>query len=197
MRARLLQATVDCLIESGYVNTTTTAVVARAGVSRGAILHHFPTKADLVATAVEYVLEQRNAQFRDRFSKLPRDETLVDAVIASLWEEVNGTMFHAWIELVVASRTDKELHKKVKPLAARWMEMIDATFRLVFGVERIPEKHPLALAPIVTMTVLYGLAFEKIARPDDPSLEKRVLRALKTIAPLATLPYLPAKLSNE
>jgi hypothetical protein len=68
---------------------------------------------------------------------------------------------------------------------------------LIFGVERNPEKHPFALAPIVTMTVLYGLAFEKIARPDDPSMEKRVLRALKTIAPLATLPYLPAKLSNE
>jgi AcrR family transcriptional regulator len=197
MRARLLQATVDCLIESGYVNTTTTAVVARAGVSRGAILHHFPTKADLVATAVEYVLEQRNAKFRETFSKLPRDETFVDAVIASLWKEVDGEMFHAWIELVVASRTDKELHKKVKPLAARWMEMIDSTFRLIFGVERVRGKHPLALAPIVTMTVLYGLALEKIARPDDPSLEKRVLRALKTIAPLATLPYLPAKLSNE
>src|SRR4051812_46618887 len=63
MRARLLQATVDCLIDHGYAGTTTTAVVARAGVSRGAILHHFPTKADLVAAGVEYVLEQRNAVF--------------------------------------------------------------------------------------------------------------------------------------
>ena len=47
MRERLLNATVECLYELGYAKTTTTAIVERAGVSRGAQLHHFPTKADL------------------------------------------------------------------------------------------------------------------------------------------------------
>src|SRR3954467_8031034 len=92
MRGRLLQATVDCLIDHGYAGTTTTAVVARAGVSRGAILHHFPTKADLVAAGVEYVLEQRNAVFRDKFSKLPKDETLLEAIIEAMWHEIHGPM---------------------------------------------------------------------------------------------------------
>jgi AcrR family transcriptional regulator len=197
MRQRLLQATVDCLVETGYANTTTTAVVARAGVSRGAILHHFPTKADLVSSAVEYILEQRRNVFLERFAHLPKDEGLMDAILAALWHEVRGPMFYAWLELVVASRTDAELKKKLHPLAHRWVEMVDSTFRAIFALPRTDDKHPHALAPIVTLRTMEGLALEMIARPDDPTLEKRVLRALKTIAPLATLTYLPQNLTQS
>ena len=49
---RLLDATVDCLVEHGWAGTTTTVVAARAGVSRGAQLHHYPTKSALVIAAV-------------------------------------------------------------------------------------------------------------------------------------------------
>jgi AcrR family transcriptional regulator len=191
MRGRLLQATVDCLVDFGYAGTTTTAVVKRAGVSRGAILHHFPTKADLVATAVGFVLERRNEDFKRNFSRLPRDDRLIDAVLDALWKEVNGPTFYAWLELIVASRTNPALHKKVNPIAEQWAESIDATFRTIFGFPRTPDKHPFALAPLVTFTIMEGLAIEKIARSDDPTLEKRVIRALKTIAPLATFQSMP------
>jgi AcrR family transcriptional regulator len=190
MRTKLLEATVDCLIETGYAGTTTTAVVERAAVSRGAILHHFPTKADLVSTAVEHVMEKRLAAFRDQFAKFKIDENLVDSIIQVLWGEINGPIFYAWLELLVASRTDADLKKKVAPIAERWTENVDATFRDIFGIPRTADKHPLALAPIVTFMILEGLALERIARPKDPALEKRVLKALKTMAPLATLPSL-------
>lgn len=196
MRTRLLQATIECLVEHGYVGTTTTAVVARAGVSRGAILHHFPTKADLVATAVEYAFELRVEAFRKNFARLPRDEGLVEAVLDALWKEINGPTYFAWLELVVAARTDPALRKKVAPIAALWTEGIDTAFREIFGVPRSADKHPIALAPVVTFTTMEGLALEKIARADDPSLEKRVLRALKTIAPLATWSSFPQSLPS-
>ena len=51
-QARLLEATVECLVERGWSGTTTTVVAAMAGVSRGAQLHHYPTKASLVMAAV-------------------------------------------------------------------------------------------------------------------------------------------------
>jgi len=54
-RGKVLDATIDCLLELGYANTTTTLISERAGVSRGAQLHHFPTKAELVAAAVEHL----------------------------------------------------------------------------------------------------------------------------------------------
>ena len=65
MRARLLEATVDCLVERGFAGTSTTLVSERAGVSRGAQLHHFPTKNDLVVAAVEHLTEVRGAELAD------------------------------------------------------------------------------------------------------------------------------------
>ena len=144
-----------------------------------------------MATAVEYVLDRRNEDFKINFSRLPRDEGLMEAVLDALWKEVNGPTFHAWLELIVASRTDPALKKKVNVIAQKWAESIDATFREIFGLPRTPDKHPFALAPIVTITIMEGLAIEKIARSDDPTLEKRVIRALKTIAPLATFRSMP------
>lgn len=194
MRARLLEATVDCLVERGYAGTTTTAVVKRAGVSRGAILHHFPTKQDLVATAVEYVLDKRNADFVRRMgsSVLPRnDERFVEALMQALWSEVNGPLFYAWLELIVAARTEPELQGRVAGIAERWTETVDQSFRDIFALPRAPGRHPHALAPIVTFMTLYGLALEKIARPSAVDLDKRVLRALRTMAPLATIAKLP------
>lgn len=61
MRARLLEATVELLVERGFAGTSTTLVSERAGVSRGAQLHHFPTKNDLVVAAVEHLTAVRGA----------------------------------------------------------------------------------------------------------------------------------------
>ncbi len=61
---RLLAATVECLVEHGWAGTTTTLIAERAGVSRGAQLHHYPTKAALVLAAVSHLAERRAAEIR-------------------------------------------------------------------------------------------------------------------------------------
>ena len=58
-RQALLDATIACLVEEGYANTTTARVAERAGVSRGAHLHHFQTRSALVAAAVEHLRVRR------------------------------------------------------------------------------------------------------------------------------------------
>ena len=70
-RGALLDATIDCLIEYGYGGVTTTRVVERAGVSRGAQVHHFPTKAVLVAEALRRLAARRAAENLQRVPKLP------------------------------------------------------------------------------------------------------------------------------
>src|SRR3954467_9807053 len=71
MRARLLEATVELLVEKGYAGTSTTLVSERAGVSRGAQLHHFPTKQDLVVAAVQHLTEVRGDELRAAATRLP------------------------------------------------------------------------------------------------------------------------------
>ncbi|MFD9687115.1 TetR/AcrR family transcriptional regulator, partial [Kitasatospora sp. NPDC059088] len=70
-RARLLAAAVDCLAELGWQGSTVTVVAERAGVSRGAAQHHFPTREDLFTAAVEHVTAERRAAVRAHADELP------------------------------------------------------------------------------------------------------------------------------
>jgi AcrR family transcriptional regulator len=181
MRERLLNATVECLFELGYANTTTTAVVERAGVSRGAQLHHFPTKAELVSSAVEFVMDRRLVQFKEVFGKLEPGGDLVDQIVDKLWDVFSGPTFYAWLELVVAARTDPKLAKTIKVIAERFDGSVDETFRMIFQLPP-DEVRGLLVAPRFTFLLLEGMAVEGI-RGRDPAMEDKLLRALKALAP--------------
>jgi AcrR family transcriptional regulator len=119
MRARLLEATVDCLVERGFAGTSTTLVSERAGVSRGAQLHHFPTKNTLVVAAVENLTEVRGAELRAAAAELPRGERRTRAVLQMLADHFTSPVFSAALELWVAARTDPALLEAVEPLERR------------------------------------------------------------------------------
>ena len=107
-RRRLLDATVACLFERGYAGTTTTEIASRAGVSRGAQSHHFPKKNELVVSALEYVFGLRLSEMRAAVADPPTGsrEHRAAVLIDLMWPLFKGPTFYAWLELVVASRTD-------------------------------------------------------------------------------------------
>src|SRR5438105_6210606 len=146
-RRRLLEATVECLFELGYAGTTTTEIADRAGVSRGAQLHHFPRKEELVITAVEYLFARRLSEFRDAFKNLPEGADRGRAAIDLLWSMFKGPTFYAWLEVAVASRSDAPLRSAVRELTHRFMDDVHATFGEFFAppgsatgdIQAIPE----------------------------------------------------------
>ena len=119
MRARLLEATVDCLVEHGFARTSTTLVSDRAGVSRGAQLHHFPSKNDLVVAAVAHLTEIRGAELAAAAAKLPSGPRRTRAVLQMLGDHFASPVFTAALELWVAARTDAALLEAVAPLELR------------------------------------------------------------------------------
>src|ERR1043165_9988837 len=70
-RRALLDAAVESLIEVGFARTTTLEVQRRADVSRGALLHHFPSKAELLVAAVDHLAEMRARELKALSSQLP------------------------------------------------------------------------------------------------------------------------------
>ena len=119
---RLLDATVDCLVEVGWAGTTTTLVSERAGVSRGAQLHHYPTKDALVLAAVAHLAQRRREELETEAAGvlvLPLPER-VDRVIELLSGVYVGPLFQAALELWVAARTDPALHDALVPLEAKF-----------------------------------------------------------------------------
>ena len=126
--ARLLDATIDCLLDVGYARTTTTDIARRAGVSRGAQLHHFPTKAELVTAAVEHLSMRRHAEFVRAIGKLPAGEGRTVAAIDLLWSILSSGTFYAWLELLVASRTDAGLRRSMTAVTERFSQTVERTF---------------------------------------------------------------------
>lgn len=119
MRTRLLDATVELLVERGFAGTSTTLVSQRAGVSRGAQLHHFPTKNDLVVAAVGHLTEARAAELARAAERLPAGPGRTRAVLRMLGDHFTSPVFTAALELWVAARTDAQLLAAVAPLEQR------------------------------------------------------------------------------
>ncbi|MET8407495.1 TetR/AcrR family transcriptional regulator [Streptomyces sp. NPDC005195] len=115
-RQRLLAAAVACLAEHGWAGSTVAVVAERAGVSRGAAQHHFPTREDLFTAAVEYVAEERSTALRALFPEGAADRR---AVVAALVDLFTGPLFRAALHLWVAASDEEQLRLRVTELEAR------------------------------------------------------------------------------
>ena len=114
-RRKLMEAVVDCLVDVGWAGTTTTLVSERAGVSRGAQLHHFASRGELVAAAVEHVGAESVRELRARADALGRPVS-TPAVVGLIGDFYVSPLFAAALELWVAARTDTALRELVIPL---------------------------------------------------------------------------------
>jgi AcrR family transcriptional regulator len=118
----LLEATVSCLVDLGYGSTTTLEVERRAGVSRGARIHHFPTKAALLASAVDHLYDQLSDHYDSAFGQVARDASDVERFrsgLRMLWSIYRRPDYSAVLELNMAARTDAELRERLRAVAER------------------------------------------------------------------------------
>lgn len=115
-RRLLLDATVDCLVEFGYTGTTTAAVAERAGLSRGAQLHHFGTRQRLIAAAVQHLADRRLDQVQERARRWVDDGARPRRALGLLAEALSGPLYAASLELWVAARVDPELREALIPV---------------------------------------------------------------------------------
>jgi AcrR family transcriptional regulator len=158
-RGRLLDATIECLIDLGYAATTTTVIAERAGLSRGAQLHHYPTKAELVAAAVEHLTRRIGEELQREAAKLPPDSDRVVAAIDLVWSRFATPLFPAWLELLVASRTDPELRKQLKAVERRLARTVDQQTDEMFGAG-LSKAPGFRLAMDLTLSLMYGMALQ-------------------------------------
>jgi AcrR family transcriptional regulator len=186
----LLDATVECLAEVGYARMTTADVAVRAGMSRGAQLYHFQSKAELVATAVDHLLDRMHAQFLESVENLPSDVDRAPAMVDILWQLVNEPTFAAWLELMMAARTDAELAPTVADVETRFVSRMALTFFQLFpppaprrsgAKKRTPSAEHAAAAPML-FSVLVGLVVQRMV-PGGPDFSESLLPVVKRIAP--------------
>ena len=153
-RAKLIEAAYGSLLDRGYGATTVGEVQGRAGVARGTLLHHFPTRGALMAGVVEDIVERRlrvltaPARGDEKRADDNDDDTVSggdlmaaswDDVVDLVWEELQGPPFTAALELWVASRTDPDLRRALIPLQERIFGTVHRNVTRLAG-----EDHPRA-----------------------------------------------------
>lgn len=171
MRQRLMEATVQCLVEYGWSGTSTTLVSQRAGVSRGAQLHHFPTKSALVTAAVEHLARLRGEELAEAAAALPSGRR-TRVVLALLAEHFTSDVFAAALEVWSAARTDPELLAAVGPLEKKTGR---ETHRLTVELLDVDESAPGARELVqATLDLIRGLGLANTIS-DDRTRRERIL----------------------
>ncbi|MDX1580561.1 MAG: TetR/AcrR family transcriptional regulator [Alphaproteobacteria bacterium] len=170
-RRQILEATISCFVELGYAQTTTTKIAERAGLSRGAMLHHFPSKKSVVKSAIEYLHAKRLRAFRKAVANIPEGKDRLKQGMAAYWAHVTHPMFFAFLELKVAARTDTELASILRPEMKDFSEQWHATARELF-----PEWHsdPEALDMALDMiqNVMDGLVINLMNGEPDAHVDR-------------------------
>ncbi len=177
-RRRLLDAAIECLVERGYANTTGSEIAEKAGLSRGAQLYHFPTREDLLAKAVEHLFERMLNEMREKVAQFPNEAGRRSFAVDFLCGMANSPLYQAWLELMIASRTDAYLRDAIRAVNTRLTEFVRETFRGLFVPVnwQIPD---IDLFPVMMVFMMEGLAIGIDAR--EKQVVDQVLTALKNI----------------
>lgn len=190
MRVRLLDATIECLVEYGYAGTTTPRVAERAGVTRGAQVHHFGSKTDLVVAAVSHLAQRRTEAAMKEIGRVRGGSDPLGTALEFMWELHQGPLFIAAIELWVASRTD--------PLLGAEMEKVEPFVNnavLLAVAQLVPNemyRKGVRDFAYTAMDTLRGILVSNFIAPDTARAHRRWLRAAAQLrlAAEATMPDL-------
>ncbi len=176
-RKVLLDASVKCLFEHGYGQTTTILIAEIAGMSRGALLHQFPSKADLMVYVVEAVFEEDAAMYRELLRNVTDPDERMVAYAMAAWKVQSRPPGVAVLEILQGSRSDVVLAQKLKPVEARIEETAKAILRQEMHRSISPALFRLMLG------VIRGLSIQQVIAPEGENvteaikLLQRLLRA--------------------
>jgi len=163
-RLLLLDAAMMSLVEHGYAGTTTQRVQDRAQVSRGALLHHFGSKAELFVAATHHIAETRLARIRQIATEAQGDPDALRRVVLAIRDSMTGPPFQAAMELWTASRTDPELRAVLLPAEHRLGQALRAIFDEFVPIE---DSEQARIRFESLLAILRGLELTRLMRPDQ------------------------------
>ncbi|MFI6211883.1 TetR/AcrR family transcriptional regulator [Nocardia brasiliensis] len=175
-RQRLLEATIDCLAETGWAAATVAVVAERAGVSRGAAQHHFPTREELITAALEYMFDTRTQQAKDEavaMAEVASGVGRTEAVVAGLVESYTSPLFKAALQVWTHAAADPALRERIVPLEAKFGRISHRRAVEALGVDDSdPVTHHLVQA---TLDMARGLGLADVLT-DDSARRKDIVQ---------------------
>ncbi len=166
-RRRLIEAALDHLHHHGYARTATVDIADAAGVSRGALTHHFASKDDLVAEAVDHELKRATREIASLAEEVAAGRLDLDAFLDRLWVMFSGRLFLITLEHVTEARHNDVLHGKLVPLVKDFHGALDGIWRTFFRASGLPDAE-IGTALNATLCLLRGMGVQTVLRDDTP-----------------------------
>lgn len=180
-RSKLVEATIECLIEHGYAGTTTLAVCRRAGVSHGSLLHHFGRREVLLGAALRAVYRRLRSGVVDGLATLPEGRTRVGAMVDLMWSAFGAREFKAVLELWIAAANQPDVSWAVWPEARAFDAGTASLVEQLFPehADRVPDFH-IYLSLVLQSLQGMGLAHATLPADTDGAARRGEVRALLT-----------------
>jgi AcrR family transcriptional regulator len=167
--ARLLDASINTIIEVGYARASAAVIAKRAQVSDGALFRHFPTMGDFMAATAREVMRRQLGLFTKQVAEIPASEPALEAAL-TIMRDVTGNPTNAVMyELLIAARTDEKLKATLQEVLTEYANNIYDVARSLPGADQIPEDTFVALVAILTNT-FDGAAIVRAVLP-QPDIE--------------------------
>jgi len=180
-RERLIAATLDQILEVGYHAATTHQIAERARVSRGALLHHFPMRADIVLAAMEALLEDGTRQIKTVAGKLQDGKVGLDDFVELLWQLFSGRFFYLSLEMITEARNDPDLRQRMIPVVKRFHEALDEIWTEFCDPQRRPP-HQARIILNLTVCLVRGMGVQTVLRP-EPGYYRDLIESWKALLP--------------
>lgn len=172
MRKKLMDAGIDCLNEFGYGAVTMQRVTDKAGVSRGAFLHHFPTRIDLILAVAEDAAKQQNAFVADSLRGIKDRVALYEAITMTTWSAMLQPPAIALLEIMMGARSDPELLETLPTLVDAFQsQQMESVWKIAQEVG-IKDRDTVVTMVRLHVAAMRGLVLERMYSKDTESIEE-------------------------
>jgi len=148
--ARLLDASVETIVEVGYARASAAVIARRAEASDGALFRHFPTMGDFMAATAREVMRRQLELVAKRVAEIPADQSALEAAVRIQWEVTANATNTVMFELLVAARTDEKLRATLQEVIAEYAAKIHDTARAMPGADAFSDDKFASLVAIIT-----------------------------------------------
>jgi len=170
-RKKLIDAAIDILYKSGYPAATTIEVAKRARVSRGAMLHQFPTRVDLLLAVAQHIIEANGRYRREQLGTESGLKRFYSAADIS-WAVHSQPSSIALLEIIMATRSDRDLRKGFEPFAKGWVEVRRRAAERMAADLGVSDVAQLDTLITLHQASLRGLALELMFVQDPEGIER-------------------------
>lgn len=187
-RGAVLDATIEALVKYGYHGATSTRIAEISGLTRGAQMHHFKTKAGLVVAALLHIHAKRIEMFQQMAETGSRKS--LDALIEQLWASFNDDVWLAASELWTAARTDAELRVALVPaertINKRIRDQLTPILAQSYSGSGLEDFSPRRITAVVGLinSAMRGMALYEAFDPDEKRVKAQRAELVRALTAL-------------